>query len=192
MYVILPPRRCFMGMRRTLTPPAEPFCFWLPPSAAPRQIRSTFIPSATNASMARRGRGSSGYGEYVTMATRFPASFLLRREAISMSLGAVSVSGAIGWIISNLGVFQGSHECDSVCRRVSAKLLHDFEFDRIAACAMVFFAASRAILASLEDLIAFRICESSNLRRISMLGMTQCPPMAPGKYFVRGKKEISS
>ena len=51
--------------------------------------------------------------------------------------------------------------------------------------------ASRAVLFLLDHLIACRNSECPSRLRISMLGMTQCPPITPGKYFTGGKNLIS-
>src|SRR5436190_18495764 len=52
--------------------------------------------------------------------------------------------------------------------------------------------ASRAVLFLLDHLIACRNSECPSRLRISMFGMTQWPPMIPGKYFTGGKNVISS
>ena len=59
-------------------------------------------------------------------------------------------------------------------------------------CAITLPWASRSIFMRLDVRIASRITDSSNLRKISMFGMTQWPPMTPGKYFTEGKNFISS
>src|SRR6266480_6465310 len=51
--------------------------------------------------------------------------------------------------------------------------------------------ASRAVLFLLDHLIACSNSECSSRLRISMLGMTQWPPMIPGKYFTGGRNVIS-
>src|SRR5436190_6627374 len=67
-----------------------------------------------------------------------------------------------------------------------------------AACApslsliLLAFRAVRAVLFLLDHLIACSNSECPSRLRISMLGMTQCPPITPGKYFTGGKNFISS
>src|ERR1700683_2585135 len=73
-YSNFPRRGCFSGTRNTFTPAGtSPLASFL----LPRQIKSTVAPSANSAFMDRRGRGSNGEEEKVTIATRFPASLLM-------------------------------------------------------------------------------------------------------------------
>jgi hypothetical protein len=51
---------------------------------------------------------------------------------------------------------------------------------------------SRSTFLLLEALIASRISEPCNRFKSSILGMTQWPPITPGKYLIGGKKPISS
>src|SRR5260370_37656980 len=73
-YANFPTRSCLMGRRRTLAPFRTSR---LGAPSFPRHSRSTLAPSPTSASTARRGLGSYGKGENVTIATRLAANRLL-------------------------------------------------------------------------------------------------------------------
>src|ERR1700733_11035649 len=72
-YSNFPRPGCVSGTRNTFTPSGAGS---LTSFLLPRQIRSTVAPSAISASIERRGRGSNGEEEKVTIATRLPASRL--------------------------------------------------------------------------------------------------------------------
>src|SRR6266480_385648 len=100
--------------------------------------------------------------------------------------GNVSRQGEPGFLPVAVRESVGDHG-----HRVFSRAAYAPSLSRVASLSLILL-ASRAVLFLLDHLIACRNSECPSRLRISMFGMTQWPPMIPGKYFTGGKNVISS